>query len=240
MDWYLLYIIASILIIPSFIYGAISQNLVYSTFESFSKQKSNSGITAAELANQLLAKANITDVDVVNINGKLTDCYDPKHKVVKLSNSTYASSSISSLGVCAHEIGHVMQHHSGSLLFRLRLIFVPISNFISKMCIPFVLLGSILSFTFYIPVVGYYIILASVILYGTSVVFYLLTLPLEFNASKRALQMLKENEIMDSTELANTKKVLNAAAQTYVSAFFTSLLYFLRFLSYAMILRRRD
>jgi hypothetical protein len=240
MNWTLVYIIATVLILPSLIYGSISQNLVYSTFETYAKKLSKSGITSAMLANKLLAYSNIDDVDVVQINGKLTDCYDSKHKVVKLSTSTYSSSSIASLGVCAHEIGHAVQDHSHSFMFRLRQFLVPVLNFVSKAYIPLIFVGSILSFIFYVPVVGYYIVWASVVMFGASLIFYIVTLPLEFDASKKALKLLKETDTMDNEELKCAKKVLNAAAQTYISAFMTSLLYFLRFLSYALIFAKRN
>lgn len=238
MDWITLYIVATILILPSLIYGTYAQNAVHSTFERYSKEASNCNLSASELCEMLLEKAGIDDVDVELINGKLTDCYDSKHKVVKLSESTYNSISVASLGVASHEIGHAIQDHNKSFLFRLRIFLVPILNFASRAFIPLILLGSILGFTFGIPVVGYWVTMGSLILYGGSTLFSLLTLPLEFDASKKALKMLKDLNIMSETELEKTKKVLSCAAQTYVASFLTSLVYFLRFLSYAMIFAR--
>lgn len=240
MDWTLLYIITFVLLIPCFIYGAVSQSNVYSTFEKYSKVLAKSGITASELAKKLLSASGIDNVDVELINGKLTDCYDSKHKVIKLSSSTFNSSSVSALGVCAHEIGHAIQDKNKNLLFRIRRILVPILNIISRAFMPLILLGSILSFAFYLESIGYYIILASVVLYGLSFLFYLVTLSLEFDASKKALNLLKTTNVLDDEELVQAKSVLSAAAKTYISAFLTSLLYFLRFLSYAMIFTRRD
>lgn len=240
MDWSLVYILAVALLLPAFIYGGISQIAASGTFEKYSKNISHSGITASELTKKLLENAGITDVDVVPINGRLTDCYDPSHKVVKLSDATYNSQSIAAIGVCAHEVGHAVQDAKGTFLFRLRLALVPVVNFLTRMYIPLILLGAILSFTLYIEAIGYYITWIAVIMYGASMLFYLVTLPLEYDASKRALQMLRETETFTGGEIDSANKVLKAAIQTYVAALITSVLYFLRFLSYAMIFSKRD
>ncbi len=238
MDWSIVYIVAALLILPAFIYGGISQVSATNTYDKYSTAMSESGITASELAKKLLDQAGIKGVDVVKINGSMTDCYDPRHKVVKLSSTTYDSSSISALGVCAHEVGHALQDANKSFLFRLRIALVPVVNFLSRMFIPLVLLGSILSFAVQIEAVGFYITWAAVIMYGASMIFYLVTLPLEHDASKKALQMLRETGTLNGSELSSANKVLKAAIQTYISALVTSILYFLRFLSYAMIFNR--
>lgn len=235
MDWTLVYVLATILLLPAFIFGVISQNLAVSAFNRHSKSLAYTGITARELAEKLLEKAGIKNVEIVNINGRLTDCYDPRNKIIKLSNATINSSSIAALGVCAHEVGHAIQDHNKSFLFRLRIWIVPIINFISGMFVPMIFLGSILNFTFMIPTVGYYMIFVSVILYGASLLFHIITLPLEYDASKKALAMLKETETLSTTELESAKQVLKAAIYTYVAELVTTLLYFIRFLSYARI-----
>lgn len=240
MEWTTFYIITAILILPVFIYGLISQDRVNSVYEKFAQRFSNSGITASTLADTLLKKANISDVDVVKINGKLTDCYDPKNKVVKLSNGVYNSSSIAALGVCAHEIGHAIQHNKKNILFKIRQIIVPITNFISRAFIPLIFIGAILNFTFYIPLVGYYITVISLILYACSLIFYFITLPLEFDASKKALVMLEETSVLSKDEINEARQVLTAAIHTYISAFLSSLIYFLRFLSLIMIFNDRN
>ena len=241
MDWTLIYIVASLLILPVLIYGAIAQSNVNATFHKFSNKLSSSGKSAAIYAQQLLVKAGVLNVKVVPINGRLTDCYDPKRKVVKLSDATYTSTSIAAIGVATHEVGHAIQDAKGSFLFKLRIALVPICNFISYAYIPLIFVGSILSFTFYIETVGYYICLASIVMYGASLLFQLVTLPLERDASNKALKLLSESGDFSDTELAQAKKVLNAAIQTYIAGTLTSLVYFLRFLSYAMIFtRRRD
>lgn len=237
MDWITLYIVASILLVPMFLYSLFASYSTDATFNKYKNISSRCGMTASELTEELLKKANITNVKIERINGKLTDCYDPKHKVVKLSDSTYNSSSVSALGVCAHEVGHAVQDHKNMFLFRLRIFFVPILNLINRLYIPLILIGSILSFTFLIPAVGYYIVLGSVIAYGASMLFYFITLPLEYDASKKALNMMKELGEFSETEISQAKQVLNAAIKTYISATLSSVLYFLRFLSYAMIFR---
>ncbi len=234
-SWMIVYIVATLLILPSVIWGAICQSRAVSVFDRYSKVAPSNGITASELTKKLLENANINDVDVVKINGKLTDCYDPRHKVIKLSSSTYDSSSMSALGVCAHEVGHAIQDNKKMFLFRLRLFLVPIVNFINRLFIPLVLVGSLLSFAFYLPYIGEIIIWISVALYGASLLFYLVTLPLERDASKRALKILDETELFTNDELSVSKNVLTAAIYTYISALVTTTLYFLRFLSYALI-----
>lgn len=238
MDWTLVYVIAAILILPAFIYGGISQISATNAFDKYSQNLTQSGITASELAKKLLEHAGITNVEVVKIDGKLTDCYDPKHKVVKLSTATYDSSSISALGVCAHEVGHAVQDAKGTFMFRLRSAIVPVVNFLSKLYLPLVLLGSIFGFALMIEPLGYYMVWAAVIMYGANTIFYFVTLPLEYDASKRALEMLRETETLNGSELASAKIVLKAAIQTYIGTLIISVLYFLRFLSYAMIFRK--
>lgn len=241
MDWSLIYIIATILILPVFIYGWIAQAKVSGVFNRYSTISSRTNMTGAELAKKLLNDANITNVSIEIINGKLTDCYDPKHKVLKLSRATHDSTSIAALGVCAHEVGHAIQDAKGSFLFKLRTALVPVCNFISKAFLPLILIGSILGFTFYIPYVGYYTCLASIILYGASLLFQFVTLPLEYDASKKALKLLKETGNFAETELTYAKQVLSAAIHTYVASMLSTLVYFLRFLSYAMIFsKHRD
>ncbi len=237
--WIVVYLVVLILFLPCVIVGGIFQIKVNSTFDKYSKVTASCGVTAYDFTTVLLHRAGITDVDVATINGKLTDCYDSKHKVVKLSKATASSMSVAAIAVCAHEVGHAIQDNRKMFLFRLRHALVPVVNFISKMFVPLVLLGSILSFMFYLPIVGLYITWASVILYGASLLFQLVTLPLEYDASRRAIKLLKETDAMARDELDISQKVLKSAIMTYVSSVTISMLYFLRFLSYAMIFARR-
>ena len=234
--WYVVYIASLLLFFPSLILGSISQRKTVVTFDKYAKIRSVCGVTAFELAQILLSKANITDVEIVQINGKLTDCYDPQNKILRLSDSTINSNSLSALGVCAHEVGHAVQHNKGMLLFRIRYNLVPVMNFFSKAFFPLMLVGSLLSFSLSLPNIGIYVLWGSVILYGLSFLFYLVTLPLEYDASNKAAYMLEDCEFLVKEEVLAARKVLNAAIWTYISALATSLLYFLRFLSYAKIL----
>ena len=238
MDWITLYIIATILILPTLIYGSIAQSRTMHAFNKLSKETTNANISGAELARMLLNKAGASNVDVVEINGKLTDCYDPINKVVKLSRETYASVSVAALGVVAHEVGHAVQDHKNMFLFKFRSALIPICNFVSRAFIPMVLLGSILGFTLWIPSAGYIITWVGVGMYALSLIISFATLGVEKDASNRALELIKQTGLFDETEIRKANTVLQAAITTYIASFTTSLLYFLRFLSYAMIFRR--
>lgn len=238
MNWTLVYIFAALMILPAFFYGGISQIMATRTFDKYSQNLVHSGIDANTLTRKLLEKSGITNVDVVKIDGHLTDCYDPRNKVVKLSTATYGSSSIAALGVCAHEVGHAVQDARGTLMFRIRSAIVPVVNFLSKLYLPLIFAGSIIGLLIHIEALGFYLTWAAVIMYGANTLFYFVTLPLEHDASKRALEMLKETESLTAGEIDSAKKVLHAAIQTYISTLIVSALYFLRFLSYAMIFSR--
>lgn len=240
MDWVTVYIIAGILIIPVIIYSLISQIKVDSVFDKYAKVYANSQITASDLATKLLKEANITNVDVEQINGKLSDCYDPRNKVVKLSKSVYGSTSIAALGICAHEIGHAIQDANKNIIFRIRQIIIPVTNLITRAFIPLLLIGAILNSMFFLPSIGYFITIFSLISYGASLLIYFVTLPLEYDASKRALKLLDKTNTLSSEELAAAKQVLRAAIHTYIAAFLSSLVYFLRFLSLIMIFKNND
>jgi len=234
--WYVVYIASILLFFPSLILGYIAQRKTEKVFNEYSKYKCLCGVNSSELSSILLSKAGITDVEIVPINGKLTDCYDPSNKILRLSDSTRNSQSIAALGVCAHEVGHAIQHHNKMTFFTIRLIIAPISNFFSKAFFPLMIIGSLLSFTFNLPNIGIYVLWFSVIMYGLSFVFYLVTLPLEYDASKKAVAILNDCSFFVPEEVQAAKKVLKAAIWTYVSAILTSLLYFVRFLSYSRIL----
>lgn len=240
MDWITIYIIAAVMIVPVFIYGAICQTRINRVYDEYIKVNANSDVCAAEMAFKMLAKANVSGVNVVKANGRLTDCYDPRNKVIKLSTETYYSSSIAALGVAAHEVGHAIQHHRKNPLFTIRRFISPVVSFISRAFLPIILLGSLLNVSLLMPALGYYMVYIGLIFYGSGLIFELITLPLEFNASKKALEYLKETKTLNDYELSKAREVLSAAAQTYVASLASTLLYFLRFLSVAMIFRDRD
>lgn len=235
MTWFIVYIVAIVLVIPCIIYGSYATTHVQAIYNKYSRVGSKKYIASVELAQTFFEKEGIDDVSVAEINGNLTDCYDSKHKVVKLSSSTIRSTSIAALGVTAHELGHVMQDHKKTFLFRFRTLFVPFVNFVSRAFVPLLVIGSLFSFTFYLPVVGNIICWISVGLYALSFIFYLITLPLEYNASKRAIKMLTDYDILDESEIAGAKSVLKAAISTYFATFATSFVYFIRALSFAIM-----
>jgi len=238
---YYLYIIIGILIIPAAIYGLVCQYKVSSTFNAYKSLTSQSGLSAKEVAEKMLASAGISDIKINKIKGDLTDNYDPRNKTLNLSESTHDSRSVAAIGVAAHEVGHAIQHHTSYKPLKIRNKFVPIVNFASKMFLPLFLIGIVLTAVSIASIsAGKVLVWVSVALYAASTLFYLITVPVEFNASKRALQNLEKLGILNEEELPAADDVLKAAAQTYVSALVTSLLYFLRFFLYIFMLFGRN
>lgn len=237
---YILYVVATILILPGLIYGVYAQINVSKTFNAFSTMENKSGKTGAEVARIMLDNAGLYDVKIQGIQGKLTDNYNPKTKTLSLSESTFASSSISAIGVAAHEVGHAIQHKEGYRPMKIRSALVPIVNIASTMFWPLFIVGIVLmSISKAYAPAGEIIVWVSVAFYGSSTLFYLVTLPVEFDASKRAINILSTG-LLEQDEVPYARKVLNAAAQTYVSALVTSALYFLRFLFYILMIFAND
>ena len=199
-----------ILLIPAFLFGLWAQMKVKSTFERYSHVKSNSGITGAQLAQQLLNSNDLSNIRITHIGGNLSDHYDPRKKLVALSDATYSSDSVASLGVVAHEIGHAIQHKNHYAPLKIRNAFVPVAQFGSSFSWIIFFVGLLLSTPILINV-GIWLFLAVVI-------FSIITLPVEFNASNRALSMIKNQQILDTKEQVMAKKVLDAAAMTYVAS----------------------
>ncbi len=217
-----------ILLIPAFVFGIWAQMKVKSTFERFSHIRSKSGITGYELAQQLLTSNGLSNIRIVHIGGNLSDHYDPRKKQVALSESTYSSDSVASLGVVAHEIGHAIQHKNNYAPLKIRNAFVPIAQFGSSFSWIIFFAGLLLSTPLLINV-GIWLFLAVVI-------FSIITLPVEFNASSRALAMIESQHILDNKETAMAKRVLNAAAMTYVASTLMAISQLLRML----LLSRRN
>lgn len=199
-----------ILLIPAFLFGLWAQMKVKSTFERYSHVKSNSGITGAQLAQQLLNSNDLSNIRITHIGGNLSDHYDPRKKLVALSDATYSSDSVASLGVVAHEIGHAIQHKNHYAPLRIRNAFVPVAQFGSSFSWIIFFVGLLLSTPILINL-GIWLFLAVVI-------FSIITLPVEFNASNRALSMIKNQQILDTKEQVMAKRVLDAAAMTYVAS----------------------
>lgn len=221
-----------ILVIIGAVLSLLASALVNSTFRKYSRVRSLSGMTGAQAAAKILNRAGIYDVSIEHINGNLTDHYDPHAKVLRLSDSVYGGTSVASIGVAAHECGHAIQHQNSYVPLRLRTAIFPVANFGSKLAWPLIIIGVLLSRT---PTLIY----AGIILFFFAVLFQIVTLPVEFNASSRAVKILDESGILYGDEVNITKKVLGAAALTYVAGAAASILQLLRLL-YLFGGRNRD
>lgn len=210
---YLLVIIGALLCM------AASAN-VNMTFSKYSRRSNRSGITGQEAARRILMHAGITDVRIERIGGSLTDHFDPRNRVVRLSDSVYNSTSVAAIGVAAHECGHVIQHSTGYLPIKIRSAIVPVVNIGSRLSLPVIILGLVFS--------SFDLVNIGIILFGLTFAFQLVTLPVEFNASHRALRILESDGMMYNDELKCARKVLRAAALTYITAAVSTLLQLLR------------
>ncbi len=227
-DWtYILVIIGAVL-------SMAASAHVSSTFKKYSQVMSQTGITGAEAASELLRRNSITDVTVNHIAGDLTDHYNPGKKAVNLSDSVYGSRSVAAIGVAAHECGHVMQHATGYFPLSIRSALVPVANFGSKLGLPVCVIG------LFLGSMGQTVITLGIWMFSLGVAFQLVTLPVEFDASHRALLQLESNGMLSREELYHTKKVLSAAALTYVAAAAASILQLLRLMLLFGGNRRRD
>ena len=226
---YLFFLVAGLVCMILSLFASIK---VRTAFSKYNKVPNSSGATGYDTVRQLMDANDIHDVQIGQINGHLTDHYHPKKAIVNLSDDTFNNSSIAAVAVAAHEMGHVMQNKTGYLFFKIRSFLVPIVNFGQHLAFPLVIIGVILDYLYLTanPETGFYIAMIGVILYGGSLLFALITLPVELNASKRAKQMLLSANILSDDEMRGAKKVLSAAALTYVASLLTSLVYFLRFL----------
>ena len=222
---YLLVIIGAVLCL-------VASAHVKSTYRKYAGIRSASGITSAQAAEAILRRNGVVGVTVQHVAGELTDHYDPSRGVVNLSDATYNSTSVAAIGVAAHECGHVMQHETGYLPLRLRTALVPVANIGSNLGIWIVMLGLIFGLNQSLAMIGVY-------LFSFGVLFQLVTLPVEFDASHRALVMLQDYGILGDTEVKSSRAVLNAAAMTYVASAAASVLQLLRLLMLVNGGRRR-
>ena len=206
---------------------------VKSTYNKYSRVDSYSGLTGAQAAAQILRQAGIYDVRIEHVSGNLTDHYDPKARVLRLSDSVYGSNSVAAIGVAAHECGHAIQDQEDYVPLRFRSAFVPVANLGTQVAFPILLLGVFLGSSHFLIQVG-------LLCFFFGVLFQLITLPVEFNASGRAVRILRETGMMSDDELSKTKKVLSAAAMTYVAAAAASILSMLRLIILFGGNRRRD
>ena len=207
-----------ILVIPGLLLGLYAQFKVKSTFDRYSRVRTKSGLTAEAAARMLLSRGGSTNVTISRVNGSLTDHYDPSSKTLRLSDSVYGSDSVAAVGVAAHECGHALQEHDGYGLLKLRTALVPVVNIGSSLYLPIFMAGLLFSWE-PLQMVG-------ILCFGLTLLFSLVTLPVEINASKRALGMLEG--VLDAEELQGTKAVLSAAALTYLASVISSALQLLR------------
>ena len=216
-DWtYILVLIGAVICM-------IASANVKSTYKRFATYRSMTNMTGAQVAERLLRGAGLHDVSIGHVAGELSDHYNPSTKVVNLSDSVYGSTSVAAIGVAAHECGHAIQHAKGYAPLKFRTAFVPIANFGSKLAWPLILIGVLINMES-----SQLIINAGIFLFSFAVIFQLVTLPVEFNASRRALVLLEEQGILNQQELPYTKKVLGAAALTYVASAASAILQLLR------------
>ena len=209
-DWtYLL------IVLPCFIIAMVASARVNSTFKRYSQQISSRRITGCEAAMQVLRANGVTNVRIDRISGNLTDHYDPKSNVIRLSDSVYDSPSTAAIGVACHEAGHAVQYAQSYFPIKIRAAIIPITNFGSKLAMPLILLG-ILFGTF--GNFSYTLVYFGIACFSLSLVFQLVTLPVEFNASRRAMQTIEQSQILTEQEQQGAKKTLYAAAMTYVAA----------------------
>ncbi len=221
-----------ILVLIGAVLSMWASSRVNSTYSKYSKVRSYSGLTGAQAAQRILHGAGIYDVRIEHISGNLTDHYDPRAKVLRLSDSVYGSASVAAIGVAAHECGHAIQDDTSYAPLRIRNAFVPVANFGTKAAMPILLIGLLFTASDLLIQIG-------LLCFACGTIFQLITLPVEFNASARAVDILGNTHMLSGEELQHTKKVLSAAALTYVAAAAASILSLLRL----MILfggRRRD
>ena len=193
------------------------------TFNKYSKVRNHMGITGREAAEQVLHRAGIYDVRVEHVSGNLTDHYDPRTKVLRLSDATYGSTSVAAMGVAAHECGHAIQHATGYAPLKMRSAFVPVANFGSQIAWPLILIGLLFNGS-----MSSMLINLGILAFSLAVLFQLITLPVEFNASNRAVRALASTGMLYEDEIKSTRKVLTAAALTYVAGAASAILQLLR------------
>jgi len=229
-------------LLPAILFAVYASYKVKSTFDKYKNVHSLSNWTASDMSRMMLEKNDCLGVSVQRISGSLTDNYNPSLNVLNLSDSTYNSNSIASLGVAAHEVGHAVQHREEYFLLKVRSILVPITNIGSRAAIPLLIIGVLIELFAGNNVFGSFgttLILIGIVAYALSTIFALITLPVEIDASRRARKMLIETGVLNSSEVKQAKEVLDAAALTYIAAFAVSLMYLLRLLWILSKVRRR-
>lgn len=223
------------LVLIGVVLSLLASSKVKSTFSKYSKMQNTRGITGAEAAERVLHGAGIYDVRIERVAGNLTDHYDPRSKVLRLSDSVYGQISVAAVGVAAHECGHAIQHAKGYAPLKIRSVLVPVANFGSKIAWPLILFG--LLFT---SETAALLINLGIVAFLFAVLFQLVTLPVEYNASNRAIRIIADTGLMQGEEIKAAKKVLSAAALTYVASAATAILQLLRIILLTGGRRRND
>ena len=214
-----------VLVLPCLILSVWASSSVNSTFKRYSSQFSQRRITGADAAQRVLHSNGVYNVRIERVSGKLTDHFDPKTNVIRLSDSVYSSTSTAAIGVACHEAGHAVQYAQSYAPIKLRAAIIPITNFGSKLAMPLILIGVLLS---YLGNFSYTLVYLGIACFGLSLIFQLVTLPVEFNASRRAIRAIDDGGILTQQELVGAKRTLRAAAMTYVAATAVALAQLLR------------
>ena len=216
-----------VIVLPCIILSMWASASVNSAFKKYSSHYSIRRITGAEAAQRVLSANGVRNVRIDRVSGNLTDHYDPRTNVIRLSGSVYDSTSVAAIGVACHEAGHAVQYAENYAPIKLRAAIIPITNFGSKLAMPLILLGIVLSF---MGNLSYGLVYAGIACFGLSLVFQLITLPVEFNASRRAMQAIESGNLLTEEEQQGARKTLKAAAMTYVAATAVSLAQLVRLL----------
>lgn len=219
-----------VFVLPALLIALVAQIKVKTTFHKYAKVMNARGLSGAELAAKILSSNGVLDVAVQRVSGNLTDHFDPTARVIRLSQSVYDSHSVAAVGVAAHEAGHALQYAEDYFPIRLRAAIIPVTKVGSALSWPLIILGLVFSFGLLVNL--------GIILFSVVTLFQLVTLPVEFNASRRALNILQQQGILAPEELGGARKVLTAAAMTYVAALLVSVMQLLRLI--ALFSNRRD
>ena len=219
---------SGIILLPAILLSLYASSQVKSTFNKYSKVNNRNGYTGSEIARRILDMNNLEEVQVVHVKGKLSDHYDPKSRCVRLSDSVYDKTSIAAVSVAAHECGHALQHHFEYVPLNIRHMIVPTVNIVNQLSMPMIMLGALLGGMNAGSGIGSLMIQLGILFFTGVVFFQFVTLPVEFNASKRALDVLLEERFLTDEEMIPARRVLRAAALTYIAAAAVALLNLIR------------
>ena len=238
-DSYVLYWFLGLILLPGFLFGLWAQFKVSATYKKYATIKTENEVTASSLTRTLLDGGDLSYITVSKVSGELTDHYDIRSENIALSSGVYDSASISALGIAAHEVGHAFQKRDNYLPMKIRNALIPITNFASRMLVPLMIIGLLLNvFIFTGGILGDIFILSGIAFFGLSILLSFITLPIEYNASHRALKALKLSSGLTASEIRGARKVLSAAAMTYVAALLIAILSFVRFLLAVLLSRK--